>query len=144
MKFNWGTGIALFYGLFVAVLVFAVFKSRTYDNSLVSEHYYADDLAYQKHYNKLINSQSLQHDLQIVKLNKNITFQFPAEVGKAQGEIQFFCPFDSKQDFKVAVNPDTQQQQRVDVAKLKNGRWKIKVDWQADGKDYYKEEAIIL
>lgn len=144
MKFNWGTGIALFYGTFVAVLVFAVFKSTTYDNSLVSDHYYADDLAYQQHYNKLKNSQSLLHDLEITKANKTITFQFPTEVGKAQGDIQFFCPFDSKQDFKVAISPDTQQLQSIDISKLKTGRWKIKVDWQANGKDYYKEQAIIL
>ncbi|MFN7115801.1 MAG: FixH family protein [Saprospiraceae bacterium] len=144
MKFNWGTGIALFYGTFVIVLVFAVFKSRTYDNSLVSDHYYADDLAYQQHYNKLKNNQTLLHDLNIIKEDKNITFQFPAEVGTAQGEIQFFCPFDSKQDFKVTISPDNKQLQIVDISKLKTGRWKIKVNWQANGKDYYKEEAIIL
>lgn len=144
MKINWGTGIALFYITFVGVLVFAVVKSTTYDNSLVSEHYYADDLAYQQHYNKLVNSQSLKHDLQIIKLNEVVTFQFPAEVSKAQGEIEFFCPFDHSQDFQVSINPDAQQQQRVDITKFKNGRWKIKVEWHADGKDYYKEEAIIL
>ena len=144
MKFNWGTGIALFYGTFVVVLVFAVVKSRTFDNSLVSDHYYADDLAYQQHYDKLMNSQALQHDLQITKLNKTITFQFPSEIGKAEGEIKFFCPFDSTQDFKVAISPDTQQQQQVDITKFKTGRWKIKVEWQANGKDYYKEEAIII
>ncbi len=144
MKFNWGTGIALFYLTFVAVLVFAVIKSRTYDNSLVSEHYYADDLAYQQQYDKLVNSQSLLNDLHISKSSEIITFQFPAEVGKAQGEIKFFCPFDSKQDFRVAISPDTRQLQHVDITKVKTGRWKIKVNWQADGKDYYKEEAVIL
>lgn len=144
MKLNWGTGIAVVYCTFAAAMIFAVIRSRSFDNSLVSDHYYADDLAYQKHYDKLINSQALQHDLQIVKLAKVITFQFPHEVGKAQGEIKFFCPFDSTQDFKIAINPDVQLQQRVDIAKFKTGRWKIKVEWQADGKDYYKEEAIIL
>lgn len=144
MKFNWGTGIALFYGTFVIVLVFAVIKSRTYDNSLVSEHYYADDLAYQQQYNKLVNSQALLNDLQIIKSAETITFQFPAEVGKAQGEIKFFCPFDSNQDFQVVISPDARQLQEVDIAKLKTGRWKIKVNWQANGKDYYKEEAVII
>lgn len=144
MKFNWGTGIALFYGSFMVVLVFAVIKSTTYDNSLVSEHYYADDLAYQQHYNKLKNNQTLLHDLEIIKSEQIIIFQFPSEVSKAEGEIQFFCPFDKSQDFTVAISPDTQQLQTVDISKLKTGRWKIKVDWQANGKDFYKEEAIIF
>ncbi len=144
MKFNWGTGIALFYGLFVVVLVAAVIKSTQYDNSLVSDHYYADDLAYQQHYVKLVNSKSLLEDVKIVRSEEAVRLTFPQEVGVIQGEIIFFCPSDSQQDFKLPIELDADKKQVVPIKQIKKGLWKVKVDWQADGKPYYKEETIIF
>jgi nitrogen fixation protein FixH len=146
MKFNWGTGIALFYLTFMTVLVYYVIKSTTYDNSLVSEQYYADDLAYQQHYNKLVNAQQLGEDLKIWnKVQKEeVELIFPAEVGAVKGQIHFFCPSDSGSDFKLPVQPDAERVQRIPTAGLRPGLWKVKVDWQADGKTYFKEERITL
>ena len=147
MKFSWGTGIAIFYSLFVLTFVFLVIKSTTYDNSLVSEQYYADDLNYQQHYDKLVNSQALENDLSI---NKKISeglveLSFPKELGEASGEIHFFCPSNSKLDFKVPVKPDETFRQTVPLAKLrKQGLWRIKVDWKANGKNYYKESVLTI
>lgn len=144
MKINWGTGIAIFYITFAAILIFAVIKSTQYDNSLVSADYYADDLKYQEHYVKLTNSAALAQDLKIVTEAETILFQFPSEVGDVKGNILFFCPSDSKQDFTIAVLPNATKQQTVKTQNLKRGLWKVKVDWQAGEKAYYKEETIIL
>ncbi len=144
MKFNWGTGIALFYGLFVVVLVAAVIKSTQHDNSLVSDHYYADDLAYQQHYVKLANSRSLAEDVKIIHNTDAVLLAFPKDLGAAQGEIVFFCPSDSKQDFTIAIQPDADNRQEIPLKGLKKGLWKVKVDWQANGRSYYKEEAVIF
>lgn len=146
MKFNWGTGIALFYGTFMVVLLYFVIKSTTQDNSLVSDDYYADDLRYQEHYDKLTNAAGLEKDLSI-RANtgqQQVEFQFPAGLGNIQGEIYFFCPSDSKSDFKVPVSPDAQLFQTVPSGNLKKGMWKIKVDWQAGGKPFFKEEVIVF
>ncbi|MDX1942773.1 MAG: FixH family protein [Saprospiraceae bacterium] len=144
MKFNWGTGLALFYGIFVVVLVAAVIKSTQYDNSLVSDHYYADDLKYQEHYVKLVNSKSLLQDVKIIRNKEFVSINFPQEVGAVQGDILFFCPSDSNKDFKIAVTLDAEKKQEIPIKDLKQGLWKVKVDWRADGKPYYKEETIIL
>ena len=110
MKFNWGTGIAMFYSFFVIALVATVIRSTQYDNSLVSDHYYADDLAYQKHYDKLVNSQKLAKDLSIAQNNSKtaVELEFPAEIGQVSGQIHFFCPSDSKQDFRLGVQAPSQ------------------------------------
>lgn len=146
MKFNWGTGIAVFYSLFVIALIAQVIKSTQYDNSLVSDHYYADDLAYQEHYNKLVNSQNLSQDLLI---NQNdaktaVELLFPKEVGAVRGQILFFCPSDSRQDFRVPVQANTDHRQVVSTQGLKTGLWKIKVDWNAGEKAFYKEKVVVL
>ena len=56
----------------------------------------------------------------------------------------FFCPSDSKQDFKVKIQPNAENRQVVFTQGLKAGLWKIKVDWKGDGKAYYKEEVIVI
>ncbi len=145
MKLNWGHGIAIFFTLFVGSLVFQVIKSTQYDNSLVSDHYYADDINYQKHYNKLVNSQQLEEDLIIEKTEKGnfVTLIFPEELSKVEGNIHFFCPSDSKVDFKLPISI-TAGKQVVPVEGLKKGLWRVKVNFEAGGKAYYKEEPIIL
>lgn len=144
MKFNWGTGIALFYGTFVVVLLYFVIKSTGQDNSLVSDQYYADDLAYQQHYDKLRNAQSLEQDLEISAPvdEGQVLLQFPANLGSVQGTIHFFCPSDSKQDFSVPVKVDTSYLQSVPHTSLKKGMWRIKVDWEAGGTAYFREEVL--
>ncbi|MEN0004897.1 MAG: FixH family protein [Bacteroidota bacterium] len=144
MKINWGTGIALFYIVFVVALVFQVYKSTQYDNSLVSEKYYADDLAYQSHYDKLVNSQQLDQDLKIQKLaaEQQVQLHFPAEFSEIQGEIHFFCPSNSHIDFKVPIALNADNIQLVSTEALRAGLWRIKVDWQVADKGFYKEEVI--
>ena len=146
MKFNWGTGIALFYGTFVAVLLYFVLKSTGQDNSLVSEDYYAEDLQYQEHYEKLHNAASLEQDL-VIRENDGlgqVEFSFPEKLGKAEGEILFFCPSDSHADFRVTIQADERAFQAISSRNLKKGFWKIKVDWQAGGRQYFKETGIVF
>lgn len=146
MKFNWGTGIAVFFTAFVLALVFQVYKSTQYDHSLVSDHYYADDLAYQQHYDKLANAQQLREDLRIWnKIQKEeVELAFPAEFSEVKGEVYFFCPSDRSSDFRVAVQPGPEHIQRIPTRGLRRGLWRVKVDWQAGGKAFYKEETITL
>ncbi len=145
MKFTWGTGIAVFYGIFMIVLITAVIKSTTYDNSLVSDQYYADDLKYQQHYEKLANSQTLKQDLKILQDANFVALQFPAEVGAVSGKVTFLCPSASDEDFTLKILTDAEKIQVIELEDdLKTGLWHVRVDWQSDGKSYYKEETIII
>lgn len=147
MKINWGTGIAIFYSLFVIILLSAVFRSRHFDHSLVSDHYYADDQNYQRHYEKLVNANALEEDLKIWNKRQKdlVTLEFPKDLIGIGGEIYFFCPSDSKQDFKINIQPDEGNAQYVSTEGLKKGLWKVKVDWKTDdNKSFYKEEIINL
>ena len=146
MKINWGSGIAIFYVVFASVLLFSVYKSTTYDNSLVEENYYAKDIAYQEHYNKLVNAKSLKQDLKVIELpqKQSVAFYFPKELGKPSGKIHFFCPSHSNLDFELEVDTDGEATQYIPIEDLKKGLWKVKVDWQADGKAFYKEEALVI
>lgn len=146
MKLNWGTGIALFYSTFVVVLVAVVIKTTTFDNSLVSEQYYADDLNYQQQFQKLQNSKNLTKDLEIEyqATSQQILLRFPDHLPVPKGEVYFFCPSNSKLDFRQPVEANQEHYQSIATAHLKPGLWRIKVDWQAGDTPFFKEVALTL
>ena len=146
MKFNWGTGIAAFFLLFVGTMVFMVFKSAQYDHSLVVDKYYEEDLQYQRHYDKLAHNKQLTTDLKIDLLEKEglIQFQFPKETQSVSGKILFFRPSDNSKDFQVPIKVNENQQFLFPTKSLASGLWHVKVDWSNNGKDYYKEEKIVI
>jgi len=142
IKWNWGTGIALAYTVFVGVLVFAVVKSTTFDHSLVVEDYYAKDIAYQEHYDKLANSLALEKDLEVRLERPNLILDFPGNLGEIRGEILFFSPSHSHLDFRVPIQTDEQFRQTIPVGEIRPGLWWVKIEWQARGTEYYQEKRI--
>lgn len=145
MKWNWGTGITLFYSSFAALMIFMVVKSTGYDHSLVQEDYYAADLAYQQHYDKLENSKRtplrITHRAGEAQVGLQLTDGHSADI---QGEILFFRPSDQQQDFKLPLLLDDAGQQVIPVGHLSAGLWRVKVDWRMEETPYYTEAELIL
>ncbi|MBI1226075.1 MAG: hypothetical protein GC192_12640 [Bacteroidetes bacterium] len=144
MKLNWGKSIAIFYIAFAATMVGFVVKSKSFDHDLVVEDYYAKDLAYQKQYEKLENSKSLSTDLTIGKVGEGVQLVFPKGIQQPSGDILFYRADDKGKDFSVKIAADANGNQLVPTTQLTPGRWTVKVDWQAGGKEFYKEQVVIL
>ena len=145
MKLNWGTGIAIFYGLFMVVMIAFVVKSKSVDHSLVMDNYYEADIKYQSHMDKVANSKALETDLEINKVaGKGVELQFPALPEAITGEVWFYRPNDSSRDFKMSITPDTQGAFTVNTKDILPGLWRIKVQWESGGDAYYKEKELYL
>ncbi len=146
MKFNWGSGIAIFYTSFALFMVFMVVKSTSYDHSLVVEDYYAKDLAYQEQYDKIKNSQDLQEGL-IIKNNgsdRTVELTFPEGMKDIVGRVQFYRPSGKDHDFFVKIDHPENGKMLIPVEKAISGQWTVKVDWNGDGKAFYDEKNITI
>lgn len=147
MKFNWGTGIALFYIIFAASLVAVVIKSTHYDHSLVVDDYYQKDLDYQQHYEKLANSQALAEDVHI-KLTgaekHEIQLSFPKDMKGIGGQLHFMRPSNKSKDFTLEIKLDEGNELKLPANEMLPGLWKVQVDWKVGGKSYYKEQVLVL
>ncbi len=146
MKFNWGYGIALFYAVFMVVLLFFVFKSTTYDNSLVADDYYEKDLQYQSHYDKMVNSNSLTEEI-VIAYNaeaSQVELQFPKDMKEVKGTVHFFYPSSKHRDIIKKIKLDENGQMNISTKNLVPGRWKIKLDWEDADKAYFKESEFVL
>lgn len=144
MKFNWGTGIAIFLVLFVLSLVAVLVKSFQYDHSLVIDDYYKEDLAYQQHYEKIANEQQSPLSVEIDRKGHQVTIDFPVENKDITGTLQFYKPDNKSLDFSLPVKTDEQNRMIVPTQDLLGGLWRIKVDYMSNNEAFYYEQKIVL
>lgn len=141
MKFHWGHGIALFYLIFVGVLIFALVKSFGVDHSLVVDDYYAKDLTYQEHFDKKKNY--LLSDNVEVSYDKDTQKLMLAIDGMpiSKGSIWFYRASEKDKDFNVSFNTNKFD---INTANMISGRWKLKIEWTQEGNPYYTEKEIYI
>lgn len=144
INFNWGHGITLFYIVFVGILITVVIASRGVDYNLVYEDYYAHDIAYQEHYDKISNDLKSAHPVKMIHDKKSKSLKVIFEKGQviSNGVISFYRPSDKNNDFKETFNNVTDSQLLISTDKLLPGRWKVMLDWKQGEKAFYKEIEI--
>ncbi len=146
LKFNWGTGIAATYILFVAgtLVMVAIFMNQ--DVSLETKDYYAKGLAYQEEIDKINRTKELSEQLDISLNESNIKFVFPSmfRSSKIDGSIFFYRPSSSKNDFTLPISIDSTSTFLIPTSKLAKGLWKIKVNWKVDGNEYLDNKIVMV
>ena len=144
MKFNWGTGIALFYLLFMSTMIYFVYQSTQHDRNLVVDNYYEKDLQYQSHLDKLNNAKNLKIDLKVVQNyeEKYIRFSFPTDFSEVEGEILFYRPSDQSKDFTTKIQLNENNELVVPTSEMLAGGWQVKVDWTGDKIPFFKKVNI--
>jgi nitrogen fixation protein FixH len=144
MKFNWGTGIALAYGIFMLSMVGAVFASRRHDPGLVQKNYYDLDLNYQARMDKKQNAAALAElpQTRFHALEKTISVQFPAGMTVSAGSAKLYRSATTRDDFSVKI--ENTNALEIPAKNLASGRWHIELDWEAGGKMYFWETVVIV
>lgn len=144
MKFNWGTGIFIFYSFFVLFILTLVFRSTQEPVDLVTEDYYQQELVFQEVIKKKANAERLDVGLKYTLDKMNIYFTFPPSHKNATGTILIYRASNKNYDKKVEIDLDDQQSMGVALISSPGGLYKMKVDWNSDSVGYYIEEDIYL
>lgn len=148
MKINWGTGIVIAFALFMAFILFFVFRVQSdsaYDNELVVEEYYKQERVLQSQLDKEQNAVSLVQKLQIQDVGNDIQIEFPEgfDINKITGKVSLYRPSSQKLDFEIPISLSTTHL-LIPKSDLAGGRWDITVEWQYDGKGYINKEMLNL
>ncbi len=141
MKFNWGTGIALFYIAFVLFWVGNLIFSATIPINLVEEDYYAQEIKFQDKIEMQKNTQKLKEQPILQYADNAFLIKLPSEFkrGDIKGDLHFYRPSDSKLDKVYPLALTAANSQVFDVSTLKEGVWKAKLSWESGEKAYYHE-----
>lgn len=143
MKISWGTGIAATYIIFVVFTLGMTYAMMTKNVDLVATNYYEKEIKYQQQIDKINNTNGLKDKLKFEYSEGKIVLTFP-KIGAIAGEINFYRPSDPKKDFNFKIKTDENYMVTIDCSVLLKGLWKIKIEWNAAGVDYYNEETIII
>jgi hypothetical protein len=145
MTISWGYKITAVYLVFVAGILFLVFKANQQKFDLVTEDYYGEELKYQNVIDQKSNVSALSAAPSIRHSVDHISIQFPQEFqGKAlTGEVYLYRPSDASKDIKKVFTVNGTDLQIALPAAL-SGTYELKLSWNVNGKSFYNEQKIIF
>lgn len=148
IKINWGTAIILAFGLFMAFILYFVFKVQSnskYDNELVVDEYYKHDAHFGDEMIRIQNAHDLVQKPMIVSNNEGVTVDFPETFvpNKIKGKVSLYRPSNKKLDFEVPISLSSSTL-LIPKTSLVGGRWDINMEWQYEGKSYLTKEIIYI
>ena len=138
---NWGYRIALLYTGFAVFMLTMVSLTFQYKVNLVAKDYYKQEMAYQDEIDKMNNVNQMTIKPEIKYNAETQMLDLHIATTKAEGEIHFFRPADSQEDFKLPLLLQNQLQS-IPCQEMPKGLWRLKINWQSEGKSYYIEEKI--
>ena len=145
MKFNWGTGIVIFFIFFAASMTFAVVATTRYPPQLVQKDYYNLDLNYQERLEKKQNTATLSAVPKIVfdAETQKIQVRFPEGVIAQSGTAKCYRSATTREDFSTPIVNTSALD--IPTTGLTAGRWHVELDWEsAEGKKYFWEAALVV
>jgi len=141
---NWGRWITVsfvLFALFVASLVYVCVRE---DINLVSDSYYADEIAYQDQIDRLKNAKELVVLPSISVEQGFLKVEYEDLPSVTSGTLQLFRPSDEKLDQRFSISRTYEKKVQFRLATLPKGLYKARLTWEMNNKEYYFEKIIIL
>ncbi len=141
---SWGKWIVVSFILFAGFIGTLVTVCVRQDISLVSKEYYQDELDYGKQVVRLENTHALSQPPAISVKEGKLVVAFIDFPKLSEGTLQLFCPANASfdKDFTVPVTAGSEQD--FDISDLPPGRYKARLKWTMDSKEYFFEEVVII
>ncbi|UOE40897.1 FixH family protein [Chryseobacterium suipulveris] len=146
-KFNWGHGVILALGSFIAFIMFMVlvFPNGQQNSELVSQSYYEDELQYQQVIDAKNNAEKLTEKPSYQQSTEGIKITFPATetVDNKAVHFELFRTDDANLDVKKELTLDNQNAILIPSKVLVKGSYTLKVKWQKDKKHYQVDYDVL-
>ena len=145
MRFNWGTGIAAAYGLFVLGTTGFVVFAMGRPVALVREDYYAESLRQDRQTRAIENARGLGAAVSLATPDpQHLSVSIPAAlVPHARGTVTFYRAADPNADRVIDFVPDSSGRQVLSTAGMARGQWLVQLRWTADARDFYYERPLV-
>lgn len=143
---NWGHSIIIVFVLFAAGILTLVTRSMQTRIDMVTPDYYAEEIKYQSTIDARNNTGGLSAPVSIRQPGDSIEITFPGEMKGAplEGKVHFYRPSDSRRDFILPLQLDDAGKLLVNRSQFDRGPYRIKMQWQLDGKSYFQETQFYV
>lgn len=142
---NWGNKLITVFIAFAALILTLVYMAANTRFDLVTKDYYKEELRYQDKIDAMINASRLSR-VAVEQDAYALTIALPKEMNgkKISGEAWFYCKTDAANDRKIILNVDDSSRQLIMKNLLVKGPYQLKLNWQSQAGNYYKEMEIII
>jgi nitrogen fixation protein FixH len=142
---NWGYKILTIYIIFVAGILFLVFKSSFQNQDLVVPDYYEQELKFQQRIDETERANALSTEVKYMIREKDIIISLPPEMKgiSVSAHVWLYCTADKRKD--IQQNLVTQDGEiKLAFPPANKGLHELKVNWVANEKSYYYEHKIFI
>jgi len=145
MKLSWGYKIMFVYIVFVAGMVFLVFKASSQKFDLVTKDYYDQELKYQQVIDQAANTSKLSTPVSIERKEGELMISFPDEMKNKKKLVDFHLYYaaDAKKDFRKSFELNENESTQALPVGMK-GMYELKLLWETDGVKYYFEKKLFF
>lgn len=144
----WPIAIIGFFVLAILGIVSFIAWAVGQDMDLVRKDYYAQDISYQKQFDRMQRAQQLNSAATIEHDNtaQTIVITLPAAQSHREttGFVHFYRPSDASLDQTVKLAVNENGTQRIDATSFRDGHWRIRVYWKVNGEEFYFERSLVL
>ena len=143
MRFHWGHGILIALIAIVVTFSTALILSFRQDHQLVTENYYAKELAFQGQIDKKNNA---TRDGKTIDWSFNqtefVVTVLPKPVTIDSGKVQLVRMSDMAYDREGDLKADGTWM--IASSDLTKGKYNLQVEWTEGGKTYYAEKSVFV
>jgi len=141
----WPYAITIYFVNFAAFIATFITWAVRQNMDLVREDYYNEEILFQKQLDTMNRTHAFAKDVAIRydDTARAITIQLPAEHHAISGSVHLYRPSDAKLDRELKLVPSNGLQ-RIDTAKLQPGLWKVRVQWTANGEEFYFDQPVVI
>jgi len=143
----WPTSIVAFFVLAITFIISFIVWSLRQRDDLVAADYYEREVRYQAQLDTLNRSQVLAVTTVVTfePTQQTIVITLPpTQTQGATGSIQLYRPSDARLDRELPLALTSNGTQRLDAKQLRDGLWKVRVKWNANGQDYFLDQPVIV
>ena len=142
---NWGAKIVVVYVVFIAGILFMVFKSSSEKADLVTDDYYAKELKYQEKIDETNRVQALSAPIEFNIKDNEVIIRFPKDFAgkRLTGEAVLYCPSDKNKDVKESFSVQDEPV-KIGIPTKNKGLHKLHLSWKEGTITYYFEEKIFI
>jgi nitrogen fixation protein FixH len=143
-NFNWGHGIIVTFVLFGAFMAYFYVNMSKESIELVGKNYYADGQEFQRKINERKQTEALAEKaiIQFAEDFKQAKIQLPSSIQK--GTLVFYRPSNATLDRTLIITSDSSGLSFIQTDFLIKGPWNVSLQWEKAGKNYVKEQRILI
>lgn len=131
-----------FFGVVVGMTVTAA-RSRS---DIVAPDYYTQELKFQDRIDAASRTDSMSEPPQVRYEAQShcLRIHLPAGVKISEGKIALYRPDDARLDRDQPMTLDGTGSQVIPTDGLKAGRWRVRLSWTSEGREFYHEATVRL